>query len=450
MAYSFSTYGRNISKILRAIDLLARPQGASNKELASHLGLSSRSVFRLLTTLSDLGFPLTDEREGFGGETRHFLLESSSASSRTSPCPRSHSPHASPSSSTSFSPATQSSPTPRSSATSLPQGQARRAPTVSHIHGLGRPYRHAAFLALHLLAQWPQVLRGPRRHPGYSPRWPRTAPRPPHHLWPRRTRRPVLQVNPLKLFEHRGGLYIFLPPAPSTRSSASWPWIASARKLSIPSSPTPRTSMLRPSSHPPSTSRSTIPSPPRSASRPRTLPSCVNVTGPTTRPSRITPMAPVPSPSPPRARVTSFAGSCPSARALRSSPRLPSASPLRRGPQARQPLLGLPLVALMFKRARRTFSQPALLIEAGPVHPVLNRGRSNRRLSPKKGVPPSPGGEDDSLSAHKRTARHSYSGGFHVDRVQCFHLLSISIAGQERQLSAFSGPTMPRHRLNLS
>ena len=76
MAYSFSTYGRNISKILRAIDLLARPQGASNKELASHLGLSSRSVFRLLSTLSDLGFPITDEREGFGGETRHYLLES--------------------------------------------------------------------------------------------------------------------------------------------------------------------------------------------------------------------------------------------------------------------------------------------------------------------------------------------------------------------------------------
>ena len=45
-------------------------------ELASHLGLSSRSVFRLLSTLSDLGFPITDERASFGGETRHYLLES--------------------------------------------------------------------------------------------------------------------------------------------------------------------------------------------------------------------------------------------------------------------------------------------------------------------------------------------------------------------------------------
>lgn len=76
MSYSFSTYGKNISKILKAVDLLARPQGATNKELASFLGLSSRSVFRLLSTLSDLGFPLTDERDSFGGETRHFLLES--------------------------------------------------------------------------------------------------------------------------------------------------------------------------------------------------------------------------------------------------------------------------------------------------------------------------------------------------------------------------------------
>lgn len=76
MSYSFSAYGKNISKILKAVDLLARPQGATNKELASHLGLSARSVFRLLSTLSDLGFPLTDERPSFGGETRHFLLES--------------------------------------------------------------------------------------------------------------------------------------------------------------------------------------------------------------------------------------------------------------------------------------------------------------------------------------------------------------------------------------
>ena len=76
MSYSFSAYGKNISKIFKAVDLLARPQGATNKELASLLGLSSRSVFRLLSTLSDLGFPLTDERDSFRGETRHFLLES--------------------------------------------------------------------------------------------------------------------------------------------------------------------------------------------------------------------------------------------------------------------------------------------------------------------------------------------------------------------------------------
>jgi len=76
LPYSFSTYGKNISKILKAVDLLARPQGATNKELASHLGLSARSVFRMLSTLSDLGFPLQDERDAFHGETRHFLLES--------------------------------------------------------------------------------------------------------------------------------------------------------------------------------------------------------------------------------------------------------------------------------------------------------------------------------------------------------------------------------------
>lgn len=76
MAYSFSMYGRNIIKILKAVDLLSRPQGATNNELAEELDLSRRSVFRLIGTLDDLGFPLTDERSSFGGETRHFLLDS--------------------------------------------------------------------------------------------------------------------------------------------------------------------------------------------------------------------------------------------------------------------------------------------------------------------------------------------------------------------------------------
>ncbi len=37
--------------------------------------MSSRSVFRLLTTLASLNFPLTDDRPAFGGETRHHLAE---------------------------------------------------------------------------------------------------------------------------------------------------------------------------------------------------------------------------------------------------------------------------------------------------------------------------------------------------------------------------------------
>jgi len=38
--------------------------------------MSSRSVFRLLTTLAHLNFPLTDDRPVFGGPTRHYLAES--------------------------------------------------------------------------------------------------------------------------------------------------------------------------------------------------------------------------------------------------------------------------------------------------------------------------------------------------------------------------------------
>lgn len=47
-------------QILRAVDLLARPQGASNAELQQELEIERRTVFRLKNALEELGFPLVE------------------------------------------------------------------------------------------------------------------------------------------------------------------------------------------------------------------------------------------------------------------------------------------------------------------------------------------------------------------------------------------------------
>lgn len=50
--------GRNLYDFLLSIEMLSRPQGATIQELQDELLVSRRSVFRLFTTLHDLGFYL--------------------------------------------------------------------------------------------------------------------------------------------------------------------------------------------------------------------------------------------------------------------------------------------------------------------------------------------------------------------------------------------------------
>ena len=58
MANPFS----NTVKFLKAINLLASPNGTSVKGLMNCLNISRRSVFRLLNALEELGFPVTDNQ----------------------------------------------------------------------------------------------------------------------------------------------------------------------------------------------------------------------------------------------------------------------------------------------------------------------------------------------------------------------------------------------------
>ena len=52
----------NSIRIIKAVNLLASPNGTTVMKLVNSLGISRRSVFRLLNTLEELGFPIIDER----------------------------------------------------------------------------------------------------------------------------------------------------------------------------------------------------------------------------------------------------------------------------------------------------------------------------------------------------------------------------------------------------
>lgn len=72
---SGSVYGKNLVKLLRAIDLLSRSEGASIRELQDGLGVSRRSVYRLFDVLESLHFPLMDLDRAGEKEKRWSLEE---------------------------------------------------------------------------------------------------------------------------------------------------------------------------------------------------------------------------------------------------------------------------------------------------------------------------------------------------------------------------------------
>lgn len=65
----------NLVKLVSAVSLLAAPGGTTVKTLMAKLSLSKRSVFRLLEALGDLGCPLVDERRDLSTEKVYRLLD---------------------------------------------------------------------------------------------------------------------------------------------------------------------------------------------------------------------------------------------------------------------------------------------------------------------------------------------------------------------------------------
>jgi predicted DNA-binding transcriptional regulator YafY len=66
----------NSVKFLSAVTLLSSPRGATVKGLMEHLGISRRSVLRLLAALEEIGFPLIDEQSRPGIEKTYRLMDS--------------------------------------------------------------------------------------------------------------------------------------------------------------------------------------------------------------------------------------------------------------------------------------------------------------------------------------------------------------------------------------
>ena len=65
----------NTIKLLKAVNLLASPNGASVKWLMEGLGISRRSVFRLLQALEELGFPITDDQRQHNTPKTYRLMD---------------------------------------------------------------------------------------------------------------------------------------------------------------------------------------------------------------------------------------------------------------------------------------------------------------------------------------------------------------------------------------
>ncbi len=66
---------QQLVKLLKAIDLLSQPGGATKKVLAESLEVSERQVYRIIMNIEELGFPLYDDEDTEAKEKRWKLVD---------------------------------------------------------------------------------------------------------------------------------------------------------------------------------------------------------------------------------------------------------------------------------------------------------------------------------------------------------------------------------------
>lgn len=69
-------WGRHLVKMLKAVDFLARPGGASMEELGEGLEVDRRTAYRIRETLEELNFPLYEDSSNLDGRKRYRFEES--------------------------------------------------------------------------------------------------------------------------------------------------------------------------------------------------------------------------------------------------------------------------------------------------------------------------------------------------------------------------------------
>lgn len=67
--------GKNLIKLLKALELFSKPGGTTIEEMAQHLEVDRRSVYRMINLVEELGFPIYDEEIPLARHKRWKLEE---------------------------------------------------------------------------------------------------------------------------------------------------------------------------------------------------------------------------------------------------------------------------------------------------------------------------------------------------------------------------------------
>jgi len=66
-------WARHLVTMLKAVDLIGRPEGATIDDLAAHLEVSRRTAYRVIETLEEMNFPLYEDKCALDGHKRYLF-----------------------------------------------------------------------------------------------------------------------------------------------------------------------------------------------------------------------------------------------------------------------------------------------------------------------------------------------------------------------------------------
>jgi len=69
-------WARHLVKLLKAVDHIGRPQGATIDELAEHLEVNKRTAYRMIETMDEMNFPFFEDTSTLDGK-KHYMFEPS-------------------------------------------------------------------------------------------------------------------------------------------------------------------------------------------------------------------------------------------------------------------------------------------------------------------------------------------------------------------------------------